>query len=299
MVGTLHTSAGLRTMNSNPEDLDTVNGRQIDIPETFGGVPIRPIASSAAAMGTFMAIYGAGGVGKTTIIGEVARSHGPLLYVDAEGGGKSIKHIPNVYHSEVTRWAQIEATTRDLANKKHPFKVVCYDNMSEIQNMCKDAVTGGGAVQIQHWGEVTTKMLKLTRDLREISRTQGVHVFLVAWDSPEMNESGVVTKRGVGFTPSLARQFPGIVTYVGYLQPLDDYPTIRRLSFTVSTKTDAKFRASPSEAVSTIPLELFERSGSNVLGDIINTESHGAKFPADKYGKPAETERTQTRVRIN
>lgn len=272
-----------------------------DIPETFGGVPIRPIANISTSMGTFMALYGGGGVGKTATIGKVAHSHGPLLYVDAEGGGKSITHIPGIHIAEVTTWREIANITRDLKGKagKYPFKTICFDNLSEIQSLClNDIVPVGSAVQIQHYGEATARMLKLTRDLREVARTQGVHVFLIAWDSPEMSEGGVVTKRGVGFTPSLARQFPGIVTYVGYLQAVDGYPTIRRLSFTVSSKTDAKFRVSPSEAVAEIPLELWIRQEDNILGDIIETEAKGKKFPANKYGKPNETEREKERVRI-
>lgn len=277
------------TRKQDSTDTDT------DIPETFGGVPIKPIAESATSMGTFMAIYGPGGVGKTAIVGEVARSHGPLLYIDAEGGGKSIKHIPNVHLAEVTSWKQVRDVATDLSSKagKHPFKTVCFDNMSEIQSMCISSIAGNSPVQIQHWGECTARLLKLTRDLREVSRTQGVNVFLIAWESLELSEGGIVTKRGVGFTPSLARQFPGIVTYVGYLQPINNFPNVRLLSFTVSTKTDAKFRVSSSEAASKIPLELYERSGSNVLGDIIETESKGIPFPVARYAKPTDNERSR------
>lgn len=269
-----------------------------DIPETFGGVSIRPIAEISSSMGTFMAIYGSGGVGKTATIGKVALSHGPLLYIDAEGGGKSIKHIPGIFIAEVATWRQVTTLVRDLKGK-HPFKTVCIDNMSEIQSLCMTDIVGvGNPTQIQHHGEGTARMLKLTRDAREVARTQGVNVFLIAWDNPEMSEGGVVTKRGVGFTPSLARQFPGIVTYVGYLQAIDGFPTVRRLSFTVSTKTDAKFRVAPTEAISQIPLELFVRQEDNILGDIIETETNGTKFPANKYAKPTEAERDKERVRI-
>lgn len=269
----------------------SAEGIATQVPSTFGGVQILPIADAATSMGMFMGIYGSGGVGKTTIVGEVARKYGPLLYVDAEGGGKSIKHIPNVHIAQITKWSEAANLCRDLQKPGHPFKAIVYDNMSELQSLCINSIAGNNPVQIQHWGECTARMLKLTRDLREISRTQGVHVFMMAWDSIEQAESGVVTKRGVGFTPSLARQFPGIVTYIGYLTPLDGYPSIRKLSFMVSTKTDAKFRVSPAENAATIPLELYIRKGSNVLADIIATESENEKFPFQKYGEPQQSEK--------
>lgn len=259
-----------------------VNG---EIPTSFGGVEIVPI-SQAESIGTCMAIYGGGGVGKTTIIGKVAEHYGPLLYIDAEGGGVSIRHLPNVHLAQVNRWSQIENLRRQCERDSTPFRAIALDNMSEMQNLCLTSIVTDMKPQIQHWGECTAKMLKLTRDFREISRTQGVHVFFIAWESPETTESGVVIKRGVGFTPSLARQFPGIVNFVGHMSAVDGHPTVRKLSFTVSSKTDAKFRVSPGDTAAKIPLELFIPEDSNVLADFIGSAFHSKPFPRQRYEAP-------------
>lgn len=267
------------------ESMDANNSRT-----SFGGVDIIPVRN-AETMGICMAIYGAGGVGKTTIVGQAAARYGDMLYIDAEGGASAIKHLPNIQLANVTSFRQIENLIKacKAEGTKSPYKSVALDNMSEMQNLCIQGITQGGPVQIQHWGECTAKMLKLTRDVRELSRAFGIHVFYLAWEALLKDDEGRIQKRGVKFTPSFAEQFPGIVTQVGYMEPIDRKPDVRKLTFQVSTKTDAKFRVAPTENAAKIPLTLYVKQGADVLGDVIASSIYNEPFPVKEYAAPATT----------
>jgi hypothetical protein len=159
--------------------------------------------------------------------------------------------------------------------------------MSEIQAVVLRSLTAE-APQIQHYMQATVAMLALTRTMRDIARKQNINTILIAWDAPEKDESTGVVKRDVGFTPSLARQFPGIVDIVGYLTVVNDPPRYtRKLSFAPSPTTAAKFRRSRNERASQIPYELFYNlDDSNPMVDLLATMRGGVAFPKDKYLPP-------------
>jgi hypothetical protein len=264
-------------------------------PERFGGIPIRRVSEVATDWGMCMAIYGPPGVGKTTFAAGAAQSAlgSPVLFLDAEGGIRSISHDQTIEVIEVHDWATLIKFNQELMKTppdQIPWKTIVLDNMSEFQAVSlRRIVAGNEMAQIQDWGRCTQDMLLLTRFYRDLARVKGVSVILIAWETPDKDESTGIVKRDVGFTPSLARQFPGIVDIVGYLEVMNDPPKYTRcLSFAPSPRTAAKFRRSRNENAMEIPYMIWYGADDNPMADLLATLKGGAKWPKQKYLKPAK-----------
>lgn len=252
--------------------------------DTLGKFKLRP-ATIPPASGMCIAIYGAPGTGKTTLAAQAALSDlgKPVLVIDAEGGSRAIAHMKDVYIADVKTWQEVVDVSNTVANTKNEFKTVVLDNMSEFQQMNLKRIVGNGLPQIQHYGQNTNEMLGFVRLWRDIARDSGLNVIFIAWESPEKDESTGIIKRDLGFTPSLAKQFPGIIDLVGYLT-VDNSGT-RILSFAPSTRTAAKFRRSQSEVAMQIPLTLYYGLNENPLVDLLNTLKGQLDWPTGKYLK--------------
>src|SRR5258706_15429664 len=105
---------------------------------SFAGLRID--RSKRTENGLFLALFGSGGTGKTTILSDIVRSeHGtPTLLVDVEGGSSSVRHLVEygleIVH--VTTWREIVAIRKEL-DRSHKYKSVLWDNLSEITNLYK------------------------------------------------------------------------------------------------------------------------------------------------------------------
>lgn len=260
--------------------------------ETLGRFKLRP-ATTPPASGLCIAIYGVPGVGKTTLAAQAAMSElgSPVLVIDAEGGSRAISHMENVYIADVKTWREVNDISNAVANTKNEFKTVVLDNMSEFQQIhMRSIVTGNNMPEIRDWGRNSNEMLGFTRLWRDIARDQGLNVIFIAWESPEVDESSgaKIIKRDLGFTPSLAKQFPGIIDIVGHLT-VDNRGT-RILSFAPSTRNAAKFRRSQLEAAMQIPLTLYYGLNEYPMVDLLNTLKGGLDWPSGKYLRKAPQE---------
>lgn len=266
-------------------DIVTIRTR----PKLVAGIPVKPV-SELPEWGICMAIYGPPGVGKTTTAGKVAYSDfaSPAVILDAEGGVRSITHIPNLDQIEVKDWNELSRVSGAIiqAGKDSPWKTVIIDNMSEIQNLNLRHHTGGDIPEFKHWNRNTTDILQFTRAWRDFARFNAVNVIFIAWSTPEADEStGIkIIKQDVGFSPSLARQFPGIVDIVGFLT-VETPSGLRILTFAPSNRSAAKFRRSNTEYAAKIPLVIKFDDKLNPLADIIGTLRGGLQWPSEKYSK--------------
>lgn len=252
----------------------------------FGNIAIRK-ASESDPWGVCLALYGPPGVGKTTAAGKISLvSEGsPVLFLDAEGGTRSISHLNKCDVAQVGTWPELVSVSQQIMAQKKDcqWKTIVIDNMSEIQAINVKSIVGDRIPQIQDWGKTTADMLNFTRLWRDFARFNSVNVILIAWASPSKEEfNGIeITKQDVAFTPSLARQFPGIVDIVGHLTV--EQNQTRTLSFAPSNRTAAKFRRSGDENAVKIPLIIKFGEQHNPLGDIITTLRTGTPWPAEKY----------------
>lgn len=255
---------------------------------TFAGQSVYAAKDVVGAWGTCMAIYGPGGVGKTTLVGRAAgKPHiGKLLVLDAEGGSRVISHLPNIEVMAIDKWDQILAAGNALYEEEHDFGSVMLDNMSEYGSLAMNKIIKPGNIpEIQHWGKMTAEMLAVTRSFRDLTRLRGINVFYIAWDTSEIDEETKVRKRRVNFNPALQDRFPGIVDIVGYLSCLDNPPTYTRvLNFSENPRLDSKFRRNEGEAAMQIPKLIANPD----LATIVATLKGGEPFDASKHALPTK-----------
>lgn len=266
--------------------------------------------------GTNIVLYGAGGVGKTTIAGDLADCEfgKPVTIIDAEGGSSVLSHRDDIDVLSVTNedgkgWADIEKITNDIISGKRGYKglsvgtdrapkigTLVLDNLSEFRTLALDHIVRTFERRIDpkdrpdqnDYGKMTSMMLTYVRKVRDFSRNSETNVVFIAWDLPEMNDAGQVYKNAINLNPALRRDFPGIVDCVGYLKVVMNR---RVLSFESSVSTDAKFRRANTDLARTIPeiLKWRERS-TQPLNDIISTLTGGKPFPVAKYTGKAQDE---------
>lgn len=255
---------------------------------TIGGIEIKSITSDTS-WGMCIALYGPPGVGKTLRACEACYSEygGRVLLLDAEGGRRSVTHMADkVDFVEVNTWPKITSVTNAITKEDDcPYGTIVLDNMSEYQAISLRHLAGNEVAQIQHYNASTKDMLLLTRKWRDWAVQTGVNVIYIAWESPEKDEATGIIKRDVGFTPSLAKQFPGIVDIVGYMTP--ERRGIRKISFAPDRRTAAKFRRNKTEVAMEIPLEIYFDLDEMPIVDLLATLKGGKPWPKTKYTRPA------------
>lgn len=255
--------------------------------DKFAGFTIRK-ANEDNPAGISIAIYGKPGVGKTTLAAQASlcAEGGRTLILDAEGGARSISHLDNVDIIDITSWQQLAQISNELMNPNVsiPWGTIILDNMSEYQAIGINALAGRENPQLQMYLKNTNEMLYLTRAYRDMARKRGVNVFFIAWESPEKDEFTGITKHDMGFTPSLARQFPGIIDIVIFLTSENDPPQFTRvISFAPAPNTAAKFRRSRAEVAKDIPLVLYYTQDETPMVDLLATLKGGKAWPTGKY----------------
>lgn len=96
-------------------------------------------------MGAFLTIYGAPGHGKTATASNIVHSElaRPVLYVDAEGGVRTIRHLDNVDSVQVSSWTDVENIMESVkaAGNKFPYRSIIFDNLSEMRKMLQSELT--------------------------------------------------------------------------------------------------------------------------------------------------------------
>lgn len=238
-------------------------------------------------------LYSKGGDGKTTLAASLATNpaDSPVLFIDAEGGTKVVKHLKDIEVMSVDNWDQIVKIKAELLKmpaENFPWKTIVIDNLSEIIQLATNKIVGNATEQTSQpkYGEMAREIVALVRDLRNVlARKRGVNLVIIAWDSFEKDElagRAIYTLRG---TPMLQRDLPGIMDHIAHIESIDNHPDARRLRFENSSRTISKLRASADKAHLSIPKVIDYRLANMPLVDIVAALRRGVDFPVAKYPK--------------
>lgn len=259
-------------------------------PLDIKGLEVHNAGEYGEASGYNLTLYGKGGAGKTTLAATALNSRfirdGRMLHCNAEGNGHVLHHLgERMKFTQILRWGQVEALTTHFKAHKHDhgYDCVIWDNMSELQELhIRSIVPEGTDKQIQHYGKNTAAMLDFTRTWRVLSEETKLVVIFIAWEDAWKEDTGTMHSQ-VQFTPSLQKQFPGIVSSVGLLTA--EGRNLRKLSFIASKNNDTKLNRSQDSNAMGIPLELYNPD----LGPMLDTILGGDKFPTERYARPNPT----------
>lgn len=130
-------------------------------------------------------VHGHSGAGKTTFATTGPK---PLLVLDVEMASRFIKPaIKKIKWNPVTEeppvddgtwdicvvnaneWKKAEKAYEWLKSRKHPFKTVVVDSISELQAKAVEDIKGRSQLQTQDWGKLLSRMAFFCRDLRDLT----------------------------------------------------------------------------------------------------------------------------------
>lgn len=243
-------------------------------------------------IGSHFTFYGQGGSGKTTLAASAAEI-GPTILLDAEGGVESISHRKDVDVVEIFNYRDFQRITEEFKSSSNGYKNVIIDNLCEIVDKCIYSLAGPSPIndipEFKEWNQTTREIKYRVREWRDIARKHGINVFINAWDEDSKDERGIL-KKDLAFSPSLKRDYPGIVTIIGHIRVLND-PNKRLLDFAPSPKTVAKFRRNAKSSANKIPFQIEYGLENLPLPDILRTLRGEIEWPTKKYEAKASTSR--------
>lgn len=173
-------------------------------------------------------LYGAPKTGKTSL---AETAPGPRLFIDAEGGtdwlaSRTVAWDPKsappkdldendtvVVH--VKDWDEVELVNSWLQRGEHVFNSVVLDSITELQKLCKRAVSSSG-MELRDWGVLYDRMDPVLREIRDLTKHDTNPVWCVVITALSNEKDGVMQPDIQG---SMARSLAGQIDTIGYLQP--------------------------------------------------------------------------------
>lgn len=71
---------------------------------------------------------------------------------------------------EVQEFSAVDLTYKWLQSGNHPFRSVCLDSVTEIQQRLIDRIAGTGQMRLQDWGEALRELEKIVRNFRDLRK---------------------------------------------------------------------------------------------------------------------------------
>lgn len=128
-------------------------------------------------------VHGSSGAGKSTfgVTGPM-----PTLYLDVEKASRFIKGRKKKWNPlldappvadgtwdicvvNIDDWNKAEKAYEWLKSRRHPFKSVVVDSISELQSKAVEDIKGRTQFQTQDWGKLLSRMSFFCRDLRDLT----------------------------------------------------------------------------------------------------------------------------------
>lgn len=258
-------------------------------PETIrsiGGLPVYPVSASVL-QGTCLLIVARGGGGKSTLASTVGNSKhvkGKHLFIDIEGNVQSIRHREDCEFVPIATWAQFEklVTAAGAGELKDYYHTVTIDNISELIDIKTREIFSDEGLKIDEntswpqWNKITRDVLAKTRDLRNVSRRDGINVIFTAWDQPNKKKPYYAD---IQANPALQDKIPGIISFIGYIET-DERNQNRILHFEFSNQHVSKWQCAPTDSAATVPLSFtIDINNGPHLGTVIDTVRGDETWP--------------------
>lgn len=246
--------------------------------------------------GLVIGLLGRGGSGKTTTAASIMRSKhsGHGLYINMHGRPEAINHIPGITVVSPNNWKAVKDLRAAVAaeeielNDGEGAGTVFLDTWTEGQNVDLRSINPSGKIEIQQWGESQAHIMAETREWNNIAERLGINVVYCLWEeNDETADADKLVRRHVSFAKKLAAQWPGMITFIGLIDPVEYHPEYRRIDFTPSKRTDAKFGVSPTDAASKIPYEMYYSVDQPILADMLDVIKGDKEWPAKDYTEAA------------
>jgi hypothetical protein len=254
----------------------------------YGGIAIKPVTTLEA--GVAMAIFGKGGVGKTTLAVTVTDSEfgTPALILNCFGNPHVVSsYADRVDVAEITEFNQANKILEEIhKDPKCPYKSIIIDHMTAMLMVRLRELYGATAdVDWTKHSATSADIFQLTLNallLTAAPRKMNV-IFLFQESTEERAVNGVkVFRQEIGANKAVQEQWPGFVPFIGKLYIHGEIaPFHRMLDFTPAEKQHvAKIQRDPKHPLAgTIPLRIYKPS----LAPILDTMHGKAPFPVDKH----------------
>lgn len=226
-------------------------------------------ASQMPRSGALILLYGAGGVGKTTL---TASAQGRKVYLDYDRRTNVLAHrddvdiIPlNTYQDSIDFFKGDPAQNWD---------VIVLDNASELAQI--QLVHAEKTIQSkeprQHYAAVQVDMVALFKSCRDYAARTGICIIWNAWeDKVQVLMNGVESERTApAFAPQLAKNLLGLAQFVGYLSKEGSE---RTLVFE-SDKLPVKWGVAPNDVAAKIPRVIKNPNFAPILNTLIGGEPY-------------------------
>lgn len=205
-----------------------------------------------------MLVYGAAGVGKTTLGASAMDDErtAPVLFINVEGGMLSVvDKSPDAW--DLNTYAELDDIFWFLAKGEHSYKTVVIDSLSELQMLNLDHImkqqlqktpkAGSKSredvfdVWLEDYGKSTQQMRSIIRRFRDLP----MHVIFTCLESMTMDDHTIKAVHPA-LTPKLRGAVMGYMDIVGYLYTKqleeDGKKTVRQMLVQPHDKWEAKDR---------------------------------------------------------
>lgn len=249
--------------------------------------------------GMVIGFLGRGGSGKTSTAGMITQSRhaGHVLHVNMHGRPAAIQHLSGITTVTPGDWKAVKNIREDVESGEIDLHEgdgagsVILDTWTEAQNIDLRGINRSMKIEIQEWGESQAHILEETRKWVDIAERKGINVIFCLWEEMDEDKDVSLTRRHVSFARKLAAQWPGLVTFIGLIDPVENHPEYRYIDFRPSKRTDAKFGVAPTDAAKKIPYEMYYGVDQPLLADMLDVIKGDKEWPTQQYTEAYQRKR--------
>lgn len=252
--------------------------------------------------GIVIGLLGRGGSGKTTTAAGIMSSKhsGKGLHINMHGRPAAINHIPGITSLKPNNWKALVDLRKAVAAQEIDLRddtgagTVFLDTYTEAQNIDLRGINSSGKIEIQQWGESQNHIMGETREWVDIAELLGINIVFCLWEEQDEDKDVNLTRRHVSFARKLAAQWPGMVTFIGLIDPVEYHPEYRFIDFSPSKRTDAKFGVSPTDKASKIPYQMWYQRDQPLLADMLDVIHGDKEWPTKDYSEATFKQATRS-----